>query len=79
MVAGGLPYSLGLQENLVKECEEEAGVPEGLARKAVPVGAVSYSRVAQRGLRRDVLYCYDLELPEDFEPVNTDDQYWAFR
>jgi len=78
MVAGGLPHSLDLQENLIKECMEEAGVPEGLARKAVPVGAVSYNRVAPRGLRRDVLYCYDLELPEDFEPVNTDGEVEEF-
>jgi 8-oxo-dGTP pyrophosphatase MutT (NUDIX family) len=78
MVAGGLPHSLGLEENLIKECEEEAGVPEELARKAVPVGAVSYNRVAQRGFRRDVLYCYDLELPDGFVPVNTDGEVAEF-
>ncbi|MCB1727966.1 MAG: NUDIX domain-containing protein, partial [Gammaproteobacteria bacterium] len=78
MVAGGLPHALGLDENLVKECREEAGVPEALARKAVPVGALSYNRVAPRGFRRDVLYCYDLELPEDFVPQNTDGEVEAF-
>lgn len=78
MVAGGLPHSLGLEENLIKECGEEAGVPEELARKAVPVGAISYNRVAQRGFRRDVLYCYDLELPDGFVPVNTDGEVEEF-
>jgi isopentenyldiphosphate isomerase len=78
MVAGGLPHSLGLEENLVKECQEEAGVPEELARKALPVGAISYNRVAQRGFRRDVLYCYDLELPDGFVPVNTDGEVEEF-
>lgn len=78
MVAGGLPHSLGLQENLIKECGEEAGVPEALAREAVAVGVVSYNRVAERGFRRDVLYCYDLELPEDFVPVNTDGEVSEF-
>jgi 8-oxo-dGTP pyrophosphatase MutT (NUDIX family) len=78
MVAGGLPHSLGLEENLVKECAEEAGVPADLARKAVPVGMVSYNRVARRGFRRDVLYCYDLELPEDFVPRNTDGEVEEF-
>lgn len=78
MVAGGLPHSLSLEENLVKECAEEAGVPEALARRAVPVSVVSYSRVAERGLRRDALYCYDLELPEDFEPRNTDGEVESF-
>jgi len=78
MVAGGLPHTLGLTENLVKECAEEAGVPEALARKAVPVGVISYNRVAARGFRRDVLYCYDLELPEDFVPRNTDGEVEEF-
>ena len=78
MVAGGLPHASGLDENLVKECAEEAGVPEALARKAVPVGAISYNRVAQRGFRRDVLYCYDLELPGDFVPCNTDGEVEEF-
>lgn len=78
MVAGGLPHALSLAENLVKECAEEAGVPEALARKAVPVGVISYNRVAPRGFRRDVLYCYDLELPEDFVPCNTDGEVEEF-
>ena len=77
-VAGGLPHPLGLEENLVKECAEEAGVPGELARKAVPVGVISYNRVAARGLRRDVLYCYDLELPDDFVPRNTDGEVEEF-
>ncbi len=78
MVAGGLPHALGLRENLIKECGEEAGVPESLARQAVAVGAVSYNRVAERGFRRDVLYCYDLELPQDFVPANTDGEVEEF-
>lgn len=78
MVAGGLPHSLGLEQNLVKECQEEAGVPGELAGKAVPVGVVSYNRVAKRGFRRDVLYCYDLELPDGFVPENTDGEVEEF-
>ena len=34
--------------------------------------------MAPRGFRRDVLYCYDLELPEDFVPQNTDGEVEAF-
>jgi 8-oxo-dGTP pyrophosphatase MutT (NUDIX family) len=78
MVAGGLPHDLTLHENLVKECEEEAGIPAELAGAAVPVGAVSYNRVAQRGLRRDLLYCYDLEVGPGFVPHNTDGEVEAF-
>lgn len=78
MVAGGLPHDLSLDENLVKECQEEADVPEGLARRALPVSIVSYNRVTERGYRPDVIYCYDLEVPMDFVPRNTDGEVAEF-
>ncbi len=78
LVAGGLPVGVSLQENLLKECWEEAGMPAELAHKARPVGALSYNRVTERGFRPDVLYCYDLELPPDFEPRNTDGEVEEF-
>ncbi|MEE8536216.1 MAG: DUF4743 domain-containing protein [Kiloniellales bacterium] len=78
LVAGGQPYGLGIQENLVKECAEEAGIPGRLVAKAVPVGAVSYRCVREEGLRDDVLFCFDLELPADFEPSNRDGEVEAF-
>ncbi len=78
LVAGGLPHAVSLQENLIKESWEEAGMPASLAQNAVPVGALSYNRVAERGFRPDVLYCYDIELPRDFEPRNTDGEVEKF-
>ena len=78
MVAGGLPWDMSLEENLHKECAEEAGLPENVAREAVPVGLVSYNRVAERGYRPDILYCYDLELSPGFEPQNTDGEVESF-
>jgi len=78
MVAGGLPYGISLHDNLLKECAEEAGLSATLAAQAVPVGAVNYNRVAARGYRSDVLYCYDLELPEQFVPHNTDGEVESF-
>ena len=78
MVAGGLPWGVSLEENLRKECAEEAGLPAELANRAVPVGLVSYNRVAERGYRPDVLYCYDLELSPDFRPRNTDGEVESF-
>lgn len=69
LVAGGQPSSLSCRENLTKECWEEAGIPQELAQRAVPVGAVSYASLQPEGLKRDVLFCYDLELPADFVPV----------
>lgn len=79
LVAGGLPYGMTLEENLRKECREEADIPESLASRAVAVGAVTYCLDAKRGLKPDVMYCYDLELPEDFEPRCTDGEVESFQ
>ncbi|MDA0239167.1 MAG: DUF4743 domain-containing protein [Proteobacteria bacterium] len=68
MVAGGQPIGLSLMENLIKEADEEAGIPEQLARHAEAVGHVSYQMEIDGGFRPDTMFCYDLELPSDFEP-----------
>ncbi|MEO5338295.1 MAG: DUF4743 domain-containing protein [Magnetospirillum sp. WYHS-4] len=78
MVAGGQPAGLTLAENLAKECAEEAGMPADLVRRALPVGAVSYILERPEGLRRDVLFNYDIELPADFRPRNTDGEIAEF-
>ena len=41
MVAGGQPHGLSPAENVLKECQEEAGVPLDLAKRALPTGVVS--------------------------------------
>ncbi len=78
VVAGGQPVGLSVRDNLMKECAEEAGMPDDLARRAVPVGTVSYLTERDEGLRHDVLFNYDVELPADFEPVPTDGEVDAF-
>jgi 8-oxo-dGTP pyrophosphatase MutT (NUDIX family) len=78
LVAGGLPHGVALIENLRKECMEEAGMHPSLADRAVGVGAVTYCRDSDRGLKPDVMFCYDLELPEDFEPRCTDGEVETF-
>jgi len=78
MVAGGLPATLGLMENLEKECWEEAGIPRDLALRAVPVGAVTYYADDEKGFKPDTLYCYDLELPAGFRPGCTDGEVETF-
>jgi 8-oxo-dGTP pyrophosphatase MutT (NUDIX family) len=78
LVAGGLPYGIALADNLAKECREEAGIAPDLAAQARPVGAVTYNRDAAGGFKPDTLYCYDLELPADFEPRCTDGEVESF-
>lgn len=77
-VAGGLPHGLSARDCLVKECEEEAGIPKAWAEQAPAVGAITYTGTMPEGLRRDVLYCYDLELPDDFQPECRDGELEAF-
>jgi hypothetical protein len=79
VVAGGLPQSLSLQENLIKECKEEADIPESLVEHAIATGAVNYCCEIEIGLKPDTLYCYDLELPESFIPQNTDGEVAEFK
>jgi hypothetical protein len=78
MVAGGQPVGIGLMENVIKEAGEEADVPKGLASRAVPVGCISYRFEAEDGLRPDVMFNFDLELPGDFTPHNTDGEIAGF-
>jgi len=78
LVAGGLPYQLTLAENLVKECAEEAGLEAALVMQARPVGTISYCQESHQGLKPDVIYCYDLELPEAFRPRAVDGEVEAF-
>ncbi|HEX7007448.1 MAG TPA: DUF4743 domain-containing protein [Alphaproteobacteria bacterium] len=78
MVAGGQPYGLTLRENLIKEAREEAAIPAELAMQAVPVGAITYCAEENGGLKPDVQFCYDLELPPDFTPRNTDGEIAEF-
>jgi 8-oxo-dGTP pyrophosphatase MutT (NUDIX family) len=78
MVAGGQPVGLTLEENVIKEAAEEASVPEALARQARPVGALSYAMELPVGLRRAVLFVYDLHVSEDFHPVDQDGEHSSF-
>jgi hypothetical protein len=62
----------------VKEAEEEAAIPASLANQAVQVATITYAMERPEGLRRDLLYCYDLELPEDFFPRAADGEVETF-
>jgi 8-oxo-dGTP pyrophosphatase MutT (NUDIX family) len=77
-VAGGQPVGIGLMENVIKEAKEEAGVPPEIARRARPIGLVSYCQETPEGLKPDVLFDYDLELPPDFVPRNHDGEIAEF-
>jgi 8-oxo-dGTP pyrophosphatase MutT (NUDIX family) len=78
LVAGGIPAGLTPMQTLVKEAAEEAGLPESLAALAKPVGRFAYNMERAEGLRRDVIFAFDLLLPETFQPVPADGEVESF-
>lgn len=84
IVAGGQPAGLGLLENVLKECQEEAGIPDELTLKGITAaGGVSYEVVESIGwenslITRMVLFNYDLVLPPDFVPKVVDGEVEEF-
>lgn len=78
ITAGGVPAGLTPEQTLVKEAAEEAAIPAALASQARRVATISYAMERAEGLRRDLLYCYDLDLPEDFIPNATDGEVESF-
>lgn len=77
-VAGGLPHGIGMMDNMIKECLEEAAVPEKLSSQVIPVGSVQYNADSAKGFNPFKLFCYDLELPASFQPRCTDGEVECF-
>ncbi len=79
LVAGGQPMGLSVRENLVKESHEEAGMAAALAAQARPAGLLTYRCRFTDGQRDDALFCFDLALPEDWQPHPLDGEVESFR
>jgi hypothetical protein len=78
IVAGGIGAGHGIEDTLLKEGQEEADLSPSLLATAVPVGAITYRRANDVGTRDDVLFVYDLEMPADVIPKNTDGEIVSF-
>jgi len=78
MVAGGQPTGYSFRQNMIKECAEEANIPENLTHNMVAVGTVSYVHETEKGIKPDVMVNYDLELPLDFIPRPVDGEVSHF-
>ena len=78
MVAGGQSIGFTPVQTLVKECDEEAGLPADLAARAVPSGVISYVQQDRMSLKSDTLACFDLELPAAFSPHPADGEVDEF-
>ena len=78
LAAGGIAAGHDALSTLVKEGAEECGLTPELAHQAVPVGIISYVMQRPEGLRRDRLHCFDVVLPDSFEPVAHDGEMTGF-
>lgn len=78
LVAGGQPFGITPFENMVKECAEEASIPEKIAKNVVCGGFVSYKYHTAGQVKQDTLFCYDLKVPLDFVPTPCDGEVDSF-
>eukprot|EP01137_Pigoraptor_chileana_P027174 Opistho-2@9449 len=77
-VAGGIAAGMSVFDTLQKECEEEAKIPHSVSARARAAGTVSYFSENYLGLCPETEFAYDLQLPSDFVPVNTDGEVSDF-
>ena len=78
LVAGAIPLGESAADALVREADEEAGIPPELVARAVPAGVITYCLETEAGLERGVEFCHDLCLPADFVPANRDGEIGRF-
>ena len=76
--AGGWALGQGACEAIRAEASEECGLPEAWFDRIRPTGAVSYAFSDDLGIRREQIFTFDINLPEDFTPRNLDNSVDAF-
>lgn len=78
MAAGRIARGYSASQTLAKEALEEAGIPPELAAQAREAGAVRCRREVEEGLHNEIIFVYDLILPESFTPQNQDGEVASF-
>jgi 8-oxo-dGTP pyrophosphatase MutT (NUDIX family) len=78
LVGGGLTSGLSVEQVLIKEAWEEAGIPSELARRARTGGTAQILREVPEGVQSEAIHVYDLDLPEGFQPRNQDGEVSEF-
>jgi hypothetical protein len=72
LVGGGIGWGYGVEQTLYKECWEESGLPEELARRAVRGGTLHVLQEIEEGTQAEQLFIFDLDLDAGFVPRNQD-------
>lgn len=78
LVGGGITTQETVHEAAIREAEEEAGVPAALLQQAKPALTCLSQRHVSRGLHREYLHIYHLDLPLTFQPQNQDGEVAEF-
>ncbi len=76
--AGGMSAGEDARSCAIRELWEEAGVPAAIAEHSLAAGEIRTTRNEVDGTHDEILYCYDLALPHDFTPHNTDGEVAGF-
>ena len=79
VVAGGIGWGFGIRETIVKECWEEAGIPEDIAARATPGRTAHVLQSLPEGTQAEQIFIYDLALPAGFTPRNQDGEVGEHR
>ncbi|WP_144157750.1 NUDIX hydrolase [Paraburkholderia sp. BCC1885] len=81
VVAGGIGWGFGVEATIIKECWEEAGIPEEIAARATPGRTVHVLQSLPEGTQAEQIFVYDLALPlpADFAPRNQDGEVGEHR
>ncbi|MCF7520640.1 DUF4743 domain-containing protein [Neisseria sp. ZJ106] len=78
LVGGGITAGESALEALVRESQEEAGLPSDLFCHAETVSRLHSVRSVPRGLHDEILHVFDVVLPPGFEPENQDGEVASF-
>jgi isopentenyldiphosphate isomerase len=79
VVAGGIGWGFGIEATIIKECWEEAGIPEEIAARAVAGRTAHVLQSLPEGTQAEQIFIYDLALPADFAPRNQDGEVGEHR
>jgi 8-oxo-dGTP pyrophosphatase MutT (NUDIX family) len=79
VVAGGIGWGFGIEATIIKECWEEAGIPEEIAARATAGRTAHVLQSLPEGTQAEQIFIYDLALPADFAPRNQDGEVGEHR
>ena len=78
IVRRGLPAGETVLDCALRELYEEAGLPESLARQVQPAGHITTARMEAEGWHEETLLVFNLQIPLDVQPYNTDGEVSGF-